>query len=88
MATVAAGYFRDLYMSHRVDADEIINHVQRCITAVDNDALVADFTKEEFRIGLFDMDPGKARGWMAITLAFIKKLVWFVAPCREILNKS
>lgn len=66
-------YFSGLFSNSPTDFAELLPLVQPRIGAEDNVELLADFTDEEFRSALFQMDPNKAPGLDGLNPAFFQK---------------
>ncbi|XP_043812758.1 uncharacterized protein LOC122723715 [Manihot esculenta] len=66
-------YFSGLFSNSPTDFAELLPLVQPRIGAKDNVELLADFTDEEFRSALFQMDPNKAPGLDGLNPAFFQK---------------
>ncbi|XP_043815337.1 uncharacterized protein LOC122724442 [Manihot esculenta] len=66
-------YFSGLFSNSPTDFAELLPLVQPRIGAEDNVELLADFTNEEFRSALFQMDPNKAPGLDGLNPAFFQK---------------
>jgi hypothetical protein len=62
LCDVARNYFVNIFQQQTGDISPVIDIINSCVSALDNEKLTAPFTKAEFRIAIFSMHPDKCSG--------------------------
>lgn len=70
LCQLAKDYFANLLSSSDENFSTVTERVQGKLSDMDNQMLLSPFTKAEFRVAVFDMNPSKAPGLDGLNPAF------------------